>query len=640
MHVAGRGFLADLELSFDAHLNALIGGRGTGKSAVLETVRYGLNMAPYCDEQRRQYLVNHALGAGGEVRLQIERCTESGVSKRYEIVRVLGSAPQVFDLDTGVQVDIPPQDAFGPNQAPIILLQREIDLISKDVGYRRDLLDRLIGDDVRRAEEQVVAARRQLSLNSTELRRHRLEQARRPEIAARSKFLEHELQVYEDNGVLDKLADHRHLDSVSRHLGEAEEATTSAEPWSKSLTDTQENLDELILRFTTTDDELTQEACGILKSVVDAIAIARAQLADAAGLARERLTTLRAAHERRTKELMHTLNEVKQLLHAENFDPDATLRFTAELDQCRTALAALDRKKPAIDQLLQERRGILDDLSKARDRESKVRQDAAELINNRLSQRLEVVVEPFGDREQFTEELRNLIGGSGAQGAAINAIASSEGVDGATVAGAVEAGPEVVASRFAVTSAQAAKIHTWLTDPEFDRLAELEALAPRDKVSVRLRVGQDSRDLDQLSAGQRATAILLLIFSVDGRTMLLDQPEDDLDNRFIYEDVVSMIRQQKALTPDGRDRQIITATHNPNIPMLGDAEFVAVLDATNDGMRVSSNGSIDALEIRTHIRQVLEGGEEAFLRRYHKYGGLRSALPIPPWQGKEDERHT
>jgi hypothetical protein len=53
----------------------------------------------------------------------------------------------------------------------------------------------------------------------------------------------------------------------------------------------------------------------------------------------------------------------------------------------------------------------------------------------------------------------------------------------------------------------------------------------------------------------------------------------------------------------------------------------AVLGATNTGMVVNTHGSIDALEIRTHVRQVLEGGEEAFMRRYHKYGGMRLDLP-------------
>lgn len=81
--------------------------------------------------------------------------------------------------------------------------------------------------------------------------------------------------------------------------------------------------------------------------------------------------------------------------------------------------------------------------------------------------------------------------------------------------------------------------------------------------------------------------------------MILDQPGDGLDNRFIFEEVVAMIREQKALAPGGPDRQIIAATHNPNIPMLGDAALVAVLGATSTGIAATGHGSIDALEIRT-----------------------------------------
>ncbi|PZG22602.1 hypothetical protein C1I95_04895 [Micromonospora craterilacus] len=232
-----------------------------------------------------------------------------------------------------------------------------------------------------------------------------------------------------------------------------------------------------------------------------------------------------------------------------------------------------------------------------------------------------------GDRHRFIEDLRHLLQGSGANGAAIEAIAMTDGVDGSTIASAVTAGPAELSQQFDVTTAQANKIWTWLTDENADRTRELEILAPRDRVDIRLRVDGEVKTLDRLSAGQRATAILLLIFAIDGRCMILDQPEDDLDNRFIFDDVVQMIRSQKAISPSGGSRQIIAATHNPNIPVLGDAELVVVLDAGNDQVRVLAQGSIDAEDIRTHIRQVLEGGEEAFLRRYTKYGGIRLSLP-------------
>ncbi len=159
----------------------------------------------------------------------------------------------------------------------------------------------------------------------------------------------------------------------------------------------------------------------------------------------------------------------------------------------------------------------------------------------------------------------------------------------------------------------------WLSADE-ERLFELEALVPLDAVHVEMKVDEEYRPLDRLSVGQRATAILLLLFALRGRILVLDQPEDDLDNRFVYEDIVALLRDQKGLR-EGKDRrQIIAATHNANIPVLGDAEQVLALEARDGRARVVSRASIDDLRIRRLIKSVMEGGEEAFRRRAEKYG--------------------
>ena len=97
----------------------------------------------------------------------------------------------------------------------------------------------------------------------------------------------------------------------------------------------------------------------------------------------------------------------------------------------------------------------------------------------------------------------------------------------------------------------------------------------------------------------------------------MDQPEDDLDNRFIYEDIVRLLREQK-----GR-RQILAATHNPNIPVLGDAELTVALEASEDRARIVVQGSVDRAEVREAVKRIMEGGEEAFRRRAEKYGWIR-----------------
>ena len=126
--------------------------------------------------------------------------------------------------------------------------------------------------------------------------------------------------------------------------------------------------------------------------------------------------------------------------------------------------------------------------------------------------------------------------------------------------------------------------------------------------------------LDDLSTGQKATAVLLLVLLESDAPLIVDQPEDDLDNRFITEGVVPKMREEK------RRRQFIFATHNANIPVLGDAELIAALSASGEAGRghaeipADCEGSIDSTTVRELVEEILEGGREAFEMRRLKYG--------------------
>ena len=116
----------------------------------------------------------------------------------------------------------------------------------------------------------------------------------------------------------------------------------------------------------------------------------------------------------------------------------------------------------------------------------------------------------------------------------------------------------------------------------------------------------------QASAGQRAAAMLAFLLAYGDEPLVLDQPEDDLDNHLIYDLVVRQIRENKL------KRQIITVTHNPNIVVNGDAEVVHALDFMNGQCRVVQSGSLQDIGIRSEVCRVMEGGREAFERRYRR----------------------
>ena len=93
--------------------------------------------------------------------------------------------------------------------------------------------------------------------------------------------------------------------------------------------------------------------------------------------------------------------------------------------------------------------------------------------------------------------------------------------------------------------------------------------------------------------------------------LLVDQPEDNLDNGFIYGTIVDSIRKIKSR------RQLVFVTHNPNVPVLGDADGVFVLSSDGASARLVGAGSVD--DCKSHIVTLLEGGEDAFRMRGERY---------------------
>ena len=144
----------------------------------------------------------------------------------------------------------------------------------------------------------------------------------------------------------------------------------------------------------------------------------------------------------------------------------------------------------------------------------------------------------------------------------------------------------------------------------------LLAIRCPDRYVLRLRMDDGSyRPLDQLSGGQRVSVLLsLLLETTDDRPLVIDQPEDELDNRFLFDTVLPALKRLK-----GR-RQIILATHNPNIVVNGDADQVIQLEATANRGRVAHSGAIEDPIVRNAIVRTVDGGDDAFRHRRLEYG--------------------
>jgi len=150
-----------------------------------------------------------------------------------------------------------------------------------------------------------------------------------------------------------------------------------------------------------------------------------------------------------------------------------------------------------------------------------------------------------------------------------------------------------------------------VADTCLDEVLELQE-QPVDDI---VRIYSDGEPVDKLSPGGRSSAMLPLIALSDDAPLIIDQPEDNLDNRMVGDTLSKILAHLK------ERRQIIVTTHNPNIVVGGDAEQVIVLKALGDrSARLEETGNIDEDAVIDAVIKIMEGGKEAFKERERRYG--------------------
>jgi chromosome segregation protein len=620
LSVDGGGFLSGLNLALSPELNVLIGGRGVGKSAILETLRYVLDLAPYEPTDYRDALVRYALGSGGKATLWVEQTLSSQVRRFYRFERVWGETPRVFELDPEREVPLGPLEVLGDTEAPLFFGQREIYEVTRNKRQRLRLLDEIIGRQARTQVTRVQKLATQVQDNARQIldRLRRLDT--REEIAQRLKEIEHQIEIYKRYGVTEKLKEATALAADEQRLVQTQEIVADlARNWHETGVDLLARLSSA--RKPLAEGQSSQQA--ILLAAVGTLQDLQRRLEESVQRGnvileegRQQLSETMEKWRAARQPLDEVIRQVKQKLGSESLDPDRLIRLTTEQARLSPQLQALDALQKEVEQLHEDRLSLLGQLRDARREVWKLRQRQAEAISDQLRDRVNVEVIYKGQGEAFVERLVSFFQGSGVDRRSLQKfITEREGVDGHIIAEQAREGIEALQEVFGLTPARAQQIYSYLTQDR-GRLYELELLAPEDDVQVFLKVNDRKLPLERLSDGQKATAMLLLLLVQAERLLLVDQPEDDLDNRFIYEDIVRILREQKG------ERQLLAATHNPNIPVLGNAELIVALEATESQAIVTAQGAIDQEPIQEFVKSVMEGGEDAFRRRAQKYGWL------------------
>ena len=290
-------------------------------------------------------------------------------------------------------------------------------------------------------------------------------------------------------------------------------------------------------------------------------------------------------------------------------------RLMAEIERIKPLKSRATTYETQRDALGQERRNLLAELSDLRGQRIQALQKAAKKLNKRLEGKLKVEIVPEADRTSLVTFLLGCrLEGVGEK--RLSFIGEAEAISPLSLAKSIQKGAADVQLDWGVTQMVAEA----LTKLQASQLMELEALELEHRVDISLNVahGQAApvfRPLKKLSTGQQCTAILHMLLLENVDPLLMDQPEDNLDNAFIAERIVTELRDAKT------SRQFLFATHNANIPVFGDAEWIGVFTAAENQGRLGldAQGSIDVPVIRDQVASILEGGRDAFIQRKEKY---------------------
>lgn len=591
------GILDGQTLHFSSELNTLIGIRGSGKSSILEAVRYALDIPrgeKALDTKYKDELIRHTLGSGGKVTLTA--CDVYG--QEFTISRIFREAPNVYlggKLQPGVSI------RETVLRRPIYFGQK--DLSSTGEGFETDLVDKLIGEKLRVQRDEIEAqrqrvrdaAQRWLKLSNT------AEQKR-----------DFETQLNDANFRLTKFAEHGVADKLQKRLGFQQDATALAR-MKERADDFIRALGQMIAEH---EDELRNVTSYVSKQNPDFF---RAYYAEFSNLVAKvdqlkqiekdgraivgRLKTKQGEFEGASRSLQEEFAQIERQLAQDlkqtgmtAIQPDdflAQQQRKTKAEQMLQALAKQESQQANIrDALFSE----IDKLNELWLREFNTIKMELDRVNAGHTA-LQIEADFKGDKEAAISFMQQIFKGSNIRETTLRAVME----DYADFGGLLRALPGALGK-------------TGSTPEVFEKtfmqnLTEFVTWQVPNRFVIRYR----GKELKHHSLGQRASALLLYVLSQrQNDVIIIDQPEDDLDNQTIYDDVIKLLREMKP------HAQFIFATHNANFPVLGDAEQVHACQYQDEKVAIRS-GSIDARPVQDAIINIMEGGREAFYRRKEVY---------------------
>ena len=651
----GRGRPAKFE--FNPWLNALIGGRGTGKSTVIHLLRLAARRKeelgrPHPKEASEPLSTFEQFNRVPSAQLESGGLTDS--TKIYWNVMRDGARYRIHWTQdgSGLAVEEAFDDDWKPSNVQTVTPERfPVRIFSQGqiaglAGKNQQTLLKVVDEAAGIAvfQRHLTEIQNAFLASRAQIRKLDAQLVRRNELLVKQQDVERKLKRFEEAGHAAILTSYRQRGvqrkEVDRQINVAEEGVGRIDATAETLQ--AEDLPEGVFDKESEEDKQIVAAMDALAAAVHSAAKG---LRDCAQRLREAIEAQRGALTRSgwQKAFEQASSDYRQLVEtlraAGVSDPNAYGHLVQERQRIDTEMNLLDsmREKRArledqsgnqLRQILEARRAVSahrekylkDTLAHNKFVRIEIRTygEDAQVVERSLREALEVMDDRFQRDILVTEDEKPT------EGMVAELFRGLPTEDPSARCTEIERRLDDLKSRFIAASSGAGNFGGYFNNylsrelgrkPEM--LDRLLAWFPGDGLNVEYSRDGDGRNflpIGHASAGQRSAAILAFLLARGEEPLVLDQPEDDLDNRLIYDLIVRQIRENKLR------RQIIVVTHNPNIVVNGDAEMLHALDFKAGQCVVAQSGSLQKEDMREEVCRVMEGGREAFERRYRRLG--------------------
>ena len=610
----GISHMTKMNMRFSPNLNCIVGSRGTGKSTIVDAINYGV-----CNETdlTKCKLLEKTLTKDAKISTYFN----FGIAKPY-VIKVSRRGKQLVSEveDNNGCVVNPPEfkiDFYGQKEI-FSLIDEDDSIANQTTSPLVKMIDDKIAADMYMYSDQIDDAISNMLKYAEEFKSNRRRIKEIPTIKAEMEKADTILKKFKASGIEKARRDFETVDNKINNiektfvseLGKVNGAIAGFEDQRRELESrigeldkTEENVIEI---------EMFKKLADINQSLIDVLNQKRDAIESM-----EKAYEVSPTYARREEAHNKYLSALEEVRNTGGEDINGIQDQLQKNTQRYNELVLLLKEQENVEKKIEESINVFVD---KRLELSQKRQDVIDELN---LESISIKVIPLGHLSRWKANLQKELGKEGTFDSDFQKL-----VEQSLSANSDWKGYKVLLKFMLMTDtgniedvlgplADMRFAKLWKDKYNNDTLSSMVKVFPEDKLQIKIIDENGSIDINEGSPGQKSAAILAFILNSGENPLIIDQPEDDLDNSLIYSLVVKSIRKMK------NKRQIIIVTHNPNIPVLGDAEGIIVLERNNEGKvtfrKDKKTGCIEEKLIREGICEIMEGGEDAFRKREQKY---------------------